>query len=398
MAVYLDHNATSPAHREVVESMLPWLTRQAGNASALHAPGRGARAAVEQARAQVAALIGAQAERVFFTSGGTEADNLAVLGGLALLGPGARLVTSAIEHPAVLSCAEHEEQRGRHVVVVRPTASGRIEPDSLASSCGNGPCLISLMHANNETGVIQPVAEAVRAVRAVRTEQRLFHTDSVQSAGRIPVDVEALGVDLLTLSAHKMHGPQGVGALWIRPGIEIPPLLHGGGQEDGVRPGTYNVAGIVGFGVAADLARKSLAQDAAYMEAMRDRLERGLLGLVPEACVLGRGMPRLPNTINICFPGRDSRMLAANLDAGGIYVSTGSACTSGTDSVSHVHQAMGVAPELARGALRISLGVGTGEDEANEALKVFEKVLEPVRSRSRLWEAASSLWKRGRGA
>ncbi len=394
MAVYLDHNATTPVHREVVEAMLPWFSQRIGNGSALHSPGRAARAAVEKARAQVAALIGAEPDRVFFTSGGTESDNLAIYGSLGLLGAGARFVTSAIEHPAVLSCAQAQEDGGRTVARVRPAPSGRVDPEALAAACSPGPCLVSLMCANNETGVVQPVFESVQAVRAV-SPQALFHSDAVQAAGRIPLDVVSLGVDLLTLSSHKLHGPQGVGALFIRQGLDLPPLLHGGGQEDGMRPGTYNVAGIVGFGIAAELAARNRAEDMEYVAAMRDRLEEGLLRLAPSAVVLGRDEARLPNTINVCFPGRDARMLAANLDALGIYVATGSACSSGDDAPSHVHEAMGLPADLSRGALRLSLGLDTGEDEVEEALRAFGQVLGNEKSRSGSWSAAAGrLWKR----
>jgi len=385
MPVYLDHNATTPMHREVLEAMQPWFRERVGNASGLHGPGREARRAVEAAREQVAGLIGASPEETCFTSGGTESDNLAVRGGIASLPAGAHLVTTSIEHPAVLNCAGALEDERVRVERVQPGSGGAVRADDVVAAAGEEPCLVSIMHANNETGVVQPVAEVGAALRA---GPAMLHVDAVQSAGRLPLDVAALGVDLLTLSSHKMYGPQGVGALYIRKGVDLVPMVHGGGQEEGLRPGTYNVAGIVGFGHAAMLAQRSLIEGAGYVEAMRDTLEEGILKLAPDAVVIGQGQPRLCNTINVAFPGRDGHALAANLDMLGIAVSTGSACTAGSDSLSHVHEAMGLPARVASGAIRLSLGESTGEAEVEETLAALEHVLGKRRKRGGLLRSA----------
>lgn len=352
--------------------MQPWFRTRFGNASALHGAGREARRAVEAAREQVAGLVRANPEEIFFTSGGTEADNLAVRGGLSSLPEGAHVVTTSIEHPAVLRSVDALMSRGTSVELVSPGGAGRVAAVDVLAAAGERPCLVSVMHANNETGVIQPVEEIGKVMRAGLS---LFHVDAVQSAGRLPLCVDSMGVDLLTLSSHKMYGPQGVGALYVREGTVPAPIMYGGGQEDGLRPGTYNVVGIVGFGHAALLARRGLTEGAGYVEAMRDILEEGILRLAPEAVVIGRGRPRLCNTLNVAFPGRSGHSLAANLDMLGIAVSTGSACTAKSDSPSHVHAAMGLPADVANGAIRLSLGEGIGEQEVEETLKALAQVL-----------------------
>lgn len=382
MTVYLDNNATTPPHREVVESMLPFLKEQWGNASSVHYPGRRARETVEKARADVAALIGAPAERIVFTGSGTEADNLAVIGSALAAreaGRGRHVVTSAIEHHAVLHSVRHLEALGFEATFVAPDGAGRVAAEAVLTAVRKDTVLVSLMHANNETGVLQPVD---RISTALRERGCLLHSDAVQTVAKIPVNVEALGVDLLSLSAHKLHGPQGVGALYVRKGVPIQGLLFGGAQEDGLRPGTYNVAAIVGFGTAARLAKASLGEDGGYLQALMADLETGLRRIAPKAVALGRPEQRLPNTLNVCFPGVDNQALVASLDALGVAISTGAACTTGSAETSHVLRAMGVEETLARGAVRFSLGTTNSFEDIEAALKALEKALGDRRGRS----------------
>ncbi|MCX5795279.1 MAG: cysteine desulfurase family protein [Elusimicrobia bacterium] len=373
MPIYLDHNATAPLRPQVLESMLPWLQGRWGNASSAHGPGREALKAVEQARAQVAGLLNCRPEEIVFTGGGTEANNLALRGAcLARRKQGDHVIVSAVEHHSVLRCAEDLAGQGFQLTRLPVDEDGLVRPESLESALTGRTILVSIMHANNEIGTIQPLQ---RLGEALRKRSILFHTDAVQSAGKVPVDVRRLGADLLSLSAHKIHGPQGVGALFVRQGVSLRPILHGGGQESGLRPGTYNLAGIVGLGTAALLAGRGLAVEAAYLEAQRDRLEQGIRELEPRAVFLGAAAPRLPNTSSVCFPGRDNQALAANLDLRGIAVSTGAACGSGDRGPSHVLKALGLDPALARSVIRFSLGGSTSMEEISETLATLKAVL-----------------------
>jgi cysteine desulfurase len=370
--IYFDHNATTPAHREVVDGMVPFL-RAGGNPASRHAAGREALSALEEARSRVAALLGCDAGEVIFTSGGTEANNLALLGAVDAAGRGGgHVVVSAVEHHAVLEAARRLEEQGVEVTRVAPERDGRVSAPAMAAAVREETCLVSLMLANNETGIVQPVAELARllAGRPVR-----LHTDAVQALGRIPVDAAALGVDLLALSGHKFGGPPGVGALVARGGISLRPRQVGGGQEGGLRAGTHNLPAIAGLGIAARLASRGLAEDAAYVDALRGRLEEGLRGIVPEVRIVGAGVPRLPNTTLALFPGADGVALAANLDLAGVAVSTGAACTMGRDEPSHALLAMGFSPEEARGAVRFSLGVDNTMEEIDLALERLAGIL-----------------------
>jgi cysteine desulfurase len=375
--VYLDHNATTPVDPRVVDAMLPFLREEYGNPSSLHWFGQRARAAVEEARAAVAALVGAEPADVVFTASGSESDNMAVRGVAARAKePRRGVVVSAIEHHAVLNAAKGLREDGGPVAVVRASASGLVDLDDLAVKVDSSTALVSLMLANNETGVVQPVAEAARVARE---RGALVHCDAVQAAGKVKVDVRALGVDLLTLSAHKLYGPKGTGCLVVKRGTPMAPLVRGGGQERNRRAGTENVAGIVGFGAAARLAVESLEAEAARVAALRDRLEARLLAL-PGAARNGDG-PRLPNTTNVSFAGAEAEGLLIALDLEGVAVSTGAACAAGAVEPSHVLRAMGFPPERVQSSLRLSLGRSTTEADVDRAADVLASVLAKVRKK-----------------
>jgi cysteine desulfurase len=373
--VYMDHNATTPVDPRVLDAMLPHLREQFGNPSSLHWFGQRARAAVEEARAAVAALVGAEPADVVFTASGSESDNMALRGVAARARPPRqRIVVSAIEHHAVLNTAKALREEGVPVAVARASQSGLVDLDDLAGKLDATVALVSIMLANNETGVVQPVAEAARLARQ---HGALVHCDAVQGAGKIPVDLRGLDADLLTLSAHKIYGPKGVGCLCVRRGTPMAPLVRGGGQERNRRAGTENVAGIVGFGAAARLAAESLHQEAARVAALRDRLEARLLAL-PGAERNGEG-PRLPNTANVSFAGAEAEGLLIALDLEGIAVSTGAACAAGAVEPSHVLRAMGFAPERVQSSLRFSLGRSTTETDVDRAADVIALVLQRTR-------------------
>ena len=354
MSIYLDHNATAPLDPRVLEAMQPWLTGVHGNPSSVHRYGRAAHAALETARAQVAALVGAQPAQVIFTGGGTEADNLA-LKGVCSGAPGGRLLVGSMEHSAVLGPAEALARAGWTVEYTRATADGRYDIDALKESLQRGPVrLVSTMLANNETGAIQDVAAIATLTHGAGA---LLHCDAVQAAGRLPVDFAGLGVDLMTLSAHKLNGPRGLGALIFNRRVAVSPLVDGGGQEQGLRGGTENLAGIVGFGRAAELARAEYPQRAAAARALRDRLEAGIAAL-PGLTLFAAAAERLPNTLQFGIAGLDGEWLVMELDKRGIAVSSGSACHSGSGEPSHVLIAMGLDATTAKGALRVSFGAG----------------------------------------
>jgi cysteine desulfurase len=378
MAIYLDYNATSPAAPAVVEAMLRVLRDGVGNPSSVHAFGQRAKAVVDDARQQVASLIDADPTEIVFTSGGTEADNLALRGAALALahGPRRRLVTSGLEHEAVLNTAKALERDGWSVTRVTTSASGIVTPDALRAALGDDVAIVSIMHANNEVGTIQPVAELAALARA---HGALFHTDAVQSVGKIPVSVRALDVDLLSLSAHKFAGPAGIGALWIRRGVRLVPYLTGGRQERNRRAGTENVAAIAGLGVAARLASAHLADAAARIGGLRDRLEAAILDAVPGTAVNGDRAHRVPNTTNIGFDGIEAESLLIALDLEGIAVSTGSACSSGSLEPSHVLRAMGLPTARARNSLRFSLGAGTTAEDIDTVITVLPRLVQKLR-------------------
>lgn len=366
--IYLDHNATTPTAPCVLEAMLPYLRGAFGNPSSLHWFGQEALRALDQAREEVAALIGASPGEIVFTSGGTESINQALLGIPDCRG----IVTSPIEHQAVLNTCRRLARRGVPVRQVPVDAEGRIDLEALEALLDEGEVsLVSIMLANNEIGVIQPLAEVVDAAHR---RGILVHTDAVQAVGKIPVDVRELGVDLLSCSAHKIQGPKGLGALFIRDGVELEPLLTGGHQERRRRAGTENVPGIVGFGRACRLAGERLVAESEGLRARRDAFEQELLARIPEARINGSGAPRVPNTTNVTLPGTDGDLLMMSLDVAGVAVSTGSACSVGTGDPSHVLLAMGRSEAEARASLRISLGWETTEEELHEALERLEQV------------------------
>ena len=377
--VYLDHNASTPLDPRVLEVMLPLLRGGAGNASSIHWFGQRARAAVDEARGHVAALIGASPSEVVFTGSGTEADNMALRGvaGMARE-PRRKIVTTAIEHHAVVNTARALGEDGWPVEVARVGADGLVDLDSLRGRVDGQTALVAVMLANNETGVVQPVAEVAGLARQ---RGALVHCDAVQAVGKIPVDVRALDVDLLALSAHKIYGPQGVGALFVRRGVRLRALLRGGSQERNRRAGTENVAGIAGLGEAARLARAELAAAAARMGALRDRLEGRLLAQ-PGVVRNGDG-PRVPNTANLSFAGVEAESLLMALDLMGVAVSTGAACAAGAVEPSHVLRGMGLPMERVQGSLRFSLGRSTTEADVDRAVEAVLEAVARQRERAR---------------
>jgi cysteine desulfurase len=385
--VYLDNNATTPLAPEVFEAMRPFLLEDFGNASSIHWFGQQAKNAVEKAREQVAKLVGARPGEVIFSSGGTESDNAAIFGIVQASRVAApHIIISAIEHHAVLNTAQALEKQGVSVTYVRVGASGVIDPEDVQRAIRPETVLISIMHANNEIGTIQPLAE----IGAIAREHDIyFHTDAVQSVGKIPVDVEKLGVDLLSLSAHKLHGPKGVGAMYIRKGTILKPLLYGGHHERDRRPGTENVPGIVGLGMAAELAWAHLEENAQWVAGLRDRLERGILEQVPQVSVNGDPERRLPNTSNLCFDYVEGEGFVIAMDLRGIACSTGAACSSGAVEPSHVLSAIGRTPEQARSSIRFSLGRYNTAEDIDATLATLPAEVERLRSVSPRWRTGN---------
>jgi cysteine desulfurase len=367
--VYLDHNATTPADPAVVEAMLPYFSQQFGNASSRHEYGRAARRAIDQARAQVAAAVGAHASEVVFTSGGSEANNLFLKGVAARFGPGL-LAVSAIEHPCVIRPAEQLARRGWTLDMLTVDADGRINEGYFTAAMRRKPKIVSVMLANNETGVLQAI-EPLAALS--RSAGACFHTDAVQALGKIEVDfrrLNAAGVNAMTVSAHKLGGPKGAAALVVDKRLDLEPLIAGGGHERGLRSGTENVAAIVGFGVACALAVERRVALAAQLLKLRGQLEGGLLGL--GAILFGQAAERLPNTVYFAIPEIDGETLVGHLDRAGYAVASGAACSSANPEPSHVLRAMGVAPDLARGAVRVSLGRGNNEEQVAGFLRTLQ--------------------------
>ncbi|MDE2149236.1 MAG: cysteine desulfurase [Gammaproteobacteria bacterium] len=370
MPIYLDYNATTPLDRRVLEAMQPYLTGPYGNASSVHRYGRAARDAIEQARAQVAALVGARAEQVIFTSGATESNNLALQGGAVARGR-ERLLYGATEHPSVLETAEALARSGVAVETIAVTREGVVDWPAFEAQLAAAPVRwVALMRANNETGVIQDVA---RAAQLAHDAGARLHCDAVQAAGKIELDFNALGADCLSLSAHKFYGPKGVGALLKRADLELAPLLYGGGQERGLRGGTENLAAIVGFGRAAELALAELQARAARWRRLQQRLETGLRAL-PGTTIFGADAPRLPNTTQFALPGWHGEALLMALDRRGVAVSSGSACASGKGQPSHVLLAMGWPREIAFGAVRVSFGCESSEADVDRLLALLAEL------------------------
>ena len=382
--IYLDHNATTRLAPEVLEAMLPYLREEFGNPSSIHSHGQRAKAALYDAREQVASLIGASPSEILFTSGGTEADNLAILGVLdGAEGGRNHLITSTVEHHAVLNTMKALAKRGVPVTFLKVDRAGRVSSSELEKVLTSETLLVSIMHANNETGVVQPIAELSGLAHEAGA---YFHTDAVQSVGKIAVNVGALGADLLSLSGHKIYGPKGIGALYVRKGVKIRPIFRGGGQERARRPGTENLAGIVGLGHAAQLAEAGLHDDGSRLAALRDELTRNVLARIPGSRVNGangEGVERTPNTVNFSFDGAEGETLIIALDLKGCAVSTGAACSSGTVEPSHVLMAMGLGPERVQGSIRVSLGKYTTTEEITLFVDVLESTVESVRGHAR---------------
>ena len=376
--VYLDNNATTQLAPEIFEAMRPYWLEDYGNASSIHWFGQHAKAAVEKARDQVARLLNARSSELVFTSGGTEADNAALFGIVeAARGDHKHVVTTAIEHHAVLYMAKALERHGISVSYVRVGPSGVVDPEDIKNALRQETVLISVMHANNELGTIQPLEEIGEIARE---RDIYFHTDAVQSVGKIPVDVGKLGVDLLALSAHKLHGPKGVGALYIRKGTILRPLMHGGHHERDRRPGTENVTGIVGLGAAAERALAHLPEELDRVALLRDRLEAGILERVPLVAVNGDRTRRTPNTTNLTFDYVEGEGFVIAMDLRGIACSTGAACSSGSLEPSHVLSAIGLRPQQSRGSIRFSLGRYNTAEEIETTLEILPAVVEQLRS------------------
>jgi cysteine desulfurase len=403
--VYLDYNATTPVDPQVLDEMLPYFSADFANASSIHTPGQRARSAVETAREQVASLVSARPQEIVFTSGGTESDNHVIFGVLAARmaqaflpvasssvsdSPLAKphIITTTTEHEAVLNACQAAEKQGASLTYLPVGRDGLVDPDSVRRAIRPETVLITIMHANNELGTVQPLEEIGRVAK----EHKIyFHTDAVQSAGKIPIDVNALNVDLLSLSGHKLYAPKGIGALYVCTGTRLHQLLYGGHHQRGFRPGTENVAGIVGLGKAAELARNSLASEAKRVSTLRDKLERGLLERIPQIRMNGALAPRTPNTTNVMFAGIEGEALVIALDLKGLACSVGAACSSGAVEPSHVLTAIGLSQEQAKSSLRFSLGRHTTESEIDFALEAIPNAVAQLRALSPTYrkEAAS---------
>ncbi len=385
--IYMDHSATSPVDPEVFEAMKPYFIDSFGNASTLYSLGREGKKAMESAREEVASIIGAEPKEIIFTSGGTESDNIAILGtAYKLKNKGNHIITSDIEHPAVDETCKYLEKNGFNVTYLPVYNDGIVKIKDLEDAITDKTILITIMHANNEIGTIQPISEIGKIAR----ENKIyFHTDAVQTVGKIPVNVKELNVDMLSLSAHKLYGPKGIGALYLRQGVRIEPIMHGGGHEKGIRPGTENVPGIVGLGKACSIAKENLQRDAQKLTSLRDMLIDGVLAENEDSYLNGHRTKRLPNNANFRFTGIEGESLILHLDAKGIATSTGSACSSIKLEPSHVLMAIGLKEVEAHGSLRISLGNENTEEDIEYTLTAIKEVVEKLRKMSPLWCASS---------
>lgn len=387
--IYLDNAATTAVAPEVLEAMLPYFTEVYGNPSSIHATGRTAHKAVDQARRQVAAAIGAQPQEIYFTAGGSESDNWAIKGtALAQQRKGNHIITSAIEHHAVLHTCAWLEKHGFEVTYLPVDEFGRVNPEDVEKAITDKTILISIMTANNEIGTIQPIREIGAIARAHKI---LFHTDAVQAVGAIPVNVDEMNVDMLSMSGHKFHGPKGIGALYIRRGVRIDTLIHGGAQERGLRAGTENLPGIVGIGRAIELATANLDENARRITTLRDKLMDGILERIPDARVNGHRTQRLPNNCNVSIRYIEGEAMLLRLDLAGIAASSGSACTSGSLDPSHVLLAIGLPHEIAHGSLRLTLGADTTEKDIDAVLDTLPGIVSDLRAMSVLNETTSTV-------
>jgi cysteine desulfurase len=380
--IYLDYAATTPTHPEVVKAMLPYFTEIFGNPSTIHTCGQQAKEAMEEARAKVANLIGASEEEVVFTGGGTEADNFAIKGiAYANENKGNHIITTPIEHHAVLETCHFLEKRGWEITYLPVDEYGLVDPDEVRKAITDKTVLISIMHANNEVGTIEPIAEIGKIAQEAGV---YFHTDAVQTVGHLPINVTELGLDLLSLSAHKFYGPKGVGALYIRKGTRLIPFVHGGEQERGRRASTENVPGTIGLGKAVEIARQEMDEEAKRVTSLRDKLISGLRAQIDHIRLNGHPRQRLPNNVNVSIFFAEGESMCLSLDLEGICVSTGSACSSGSLEPSHVMIALGLPPEQAHSSLRLTLGKWTTEEEIDRVLEVLPRIVSRLRAMSPL--------------
>jgi cysteine desulfurase len=382
--VYMDYNATTPTDIRILKEMEPFFCERFGNPSSIYEIARENRKLIEKARENVARLIDAEPDEIFFTSGGTESDNWAIKGvAFALRNKGNHIITSQIEHHAVLNTCKFLSKIGYEITYAPTDKYGIVDVEFIEKSIRKETILITIMHANNEIGTIEPVEEISKIARE---KGIYFHTDSVQTVGKIPVSVKKLGVDMLSLSAHKFYGPKGVGAIYIKKGTKIEPYLHGGEQEKGKRAGTYNVPGIIGLGKAAEIAIEEMEEEMKKVKYLRDKLERGIIEKIPEVVINGHPENRLYNTLNLCVKYVEGESILLNLDFEKIYASSGSACTSGSLEPSHVLLAIGIPPEIAHGSLRFSLGKYNEEKDVDMVLEVLPGIVEKLRKLSPFWE------------
>jgi cysteine desulfurase len=383
-SVYLDNSATTAMDQRVIDAMLPFFGEKYGNASSLHSFGHEAKVALENGREQVASFLGCRADEVYFTAGGTESDNIALQGvAYKLRSKGNHIITTEIEHPAVLETCEYLAQQGFEITYLPVNNQGLVSPDDLAAAMTEKTILVSVMHANNEIGTIQPIRELANIAHE---RNALFHTDAVQSAGKVPLDVEYSSVDLLSLSSHKLHGPKGVGALYVRDGTPIQPIIYGGGHERGLRSSTENIPGIVGFGAACELAQTYIDIDIALMTQMRDALIDGIMESVPKVTLNGHPTKRLCNNVNVSFEAVEGEALILSLNRAGIAASTGSACSSKKFRASHVLMAIGLEQTLALGSLRLSLSRMNTMEEIYYTVEKLPPMVARLRAMSPLWK------------
>ncbi|QSQ10009.1 Cysteine desulfurase IscS [Koleobacter methoxysyntrophicus] len=381
--IYVDHAATTPIRSEVLEEMMPYLTERFGNPSSIYSYGREAKKAIEEAREKVAKAIGADPLEIYFTGSGTEADNWAIIGtAFANRNKGNHIITSSIEHHAVLHTCEYLEKQGFSVTYLPVDEFGMVKLETLKKSINDRTILVTIMHANNEIGTIQPIKEIGEFLKE---KDITFHTDAVQTVGKIPVNVKGLKVDMLSLSAHKIYGPKGIGALYIRKGIKIHPYIHGGAQERKRRAGTENVAGIVGLGKAIELAISNMEGQREYLTSLRDKLIKGIQEKIPYVRINGHPTQRLPHNVNMCFEFIEGESLLLNLDMKGICASSGSACTSGSLEPSHVLLAIGLPHEIAHGSLRLTLGKDNTQEDIDYILEVLPQIVNKLRDMSPLF-------------
>jgi len=381
--IYLDHNATTPMRPEVLDAMLPYLKEKFGNASSIHGFGRDAKVALEEAREKVAEILGALPSEIFFTSGGTESDNLAIKGtAFANTKKGKHIITSKIEHHAILESCKFLEKEGFEVTYLPVNSQGMVDPEDLSNAIRDDTTLVSIMYANNEVGIVQPIEQLSKIAKKMKV---YFHTDAVQAAGKIPIDVQKLNVDMLSVSGHKIYGPKGVGAIYIRKGVRIAPLSHGGHHERSRRAGTENVPAIVGLAKALELMVGEMENQNKHLRNLTEAFYKKLMESIPDVVLHGDLDRRIPNTLNLSFKGVEGESIILSLDMKGVAVASGSACTSGTLEPSHVLSAMGVDPAIAQGAIRFSFGRDNVMEDVEYVARILPEIVQRLRSMSPLY-------------